>query len=80
MRCRRYETALAIVAASDLLLTLPRRQAAHYRAALPIRLFRTPVAIPAMQVRLYWHRQSEDDPGHRWIRDQVRGCLEPRRA
>src|SRR6185295_8166393 len=69
VRCRRYETALAIVAASDLLLTLPRQQVAHHRAALPIRLFRSPVPIPPMQVRLYWHRQSDDDPAHRWIRD-----------
>lgn len=75
VRCRRYETALAIVAASDLLLTLPRQHVAHHRAALPIRLFRTPVPIPAMQVRLYWHRQSDDDPAHRWLREQVRGCL-----
>lgn len=77
VRCRRYETALAIVAASDLLLTLPRQQA-HHRAALPIRLFRTPVPIPAMQVRMYWHRESDDDPAHRWIREQVRGALAQR--
>jgi len=75
VRCRRYETALAIVAASDLLLTLPRQQVAHHRAALPIRLFRTPVAIPPMQVRLYWHRQRDDEPAHRWIREQIRRCL-----
>jgi DNA-binding transcriptional LysR family regulator len=75
VRCRRYETALAIVAASDLLLTLPRQQVAHHRAALPIRLFRAPVPIAPMQVRLYWHRQSDDDPAHRWIREQVRRGL-----
>ncbi|HSS00716.1 MAG TPA: LysR family transcriptional regulator [Kofleriaceae bacterium] len=77
VRCRRYETALAIVAASDLLLTLPRQHVAH-RAALPIRLFRSPVPIPPMQLRLYWHRQSDDDPAHRWIRDQVRRALAQR--
>src|SRR6185503_7973165 len=75
VRCRRYETALAIVAASDLLLTLPRQQVAHHRAALPIRLFRTPVAIPPMQVRLNWHRQRDDEPAHRWVREQIRRCL-----
>jgi DNA-binding transcriptional LysR family regulator len=75
VRCRRYEAALAIVAATDLLLTLPRWQATHHRAALPIKLFRTPVAMPAMQVRMYWHRQSDDDPAQQWIREQVRRCL-----
>jgi DNA-binding transcriptional LysR family regulator len=75
IRCRRYETALAIVAATDLLLTLPRRQAAHHRGALSIKLFAAPVPLAAMQVRMYWHRQSDDDPAHQWIRDQVRSCL-----
>ncbi|HEU4726791.1 MAG TPA: LysR family transcriptional regulator [Kofleriaceae bacterium] len=78
VRCRRYETALAIAAASDLLLTLPRWQAIHHRAGppgIPVRLFRAPVPLPPMQVRMYWHRQADDDPAQRWIRDQVRGCL-----
>jgi DNA-binding transcriptional LysR family regulator len=80
VRCRRYETALAIVAATDLLLTLPHRQATHHRAALPVKLFRTPVPLAPMQVRLYWHRQSDDDPAQSWIRDQIRSCLVGRAA
>ncbi|HET7501972.1 MAG TPA: LysR family transcriptional regulator [Kofleriaceae bacterium] len=75
VRCRRYETALALAAASDLLLTLPRWQAVHHRAGIPIRLFRAPLPLPPMQVRMYWHRQGDDDPAQRWIRDQLQACL-----
>ena len=75
VRCRRYETALAIVADSDLLLTLPRDQVSHRRDALAVRVFPIPVRLPPVQVHLYWLRQKEDDPAHRWIREEVRRCL-----
>jgi DNA-binding transcriptional LysR family regulator len=76
VRCRRYETALAIVADSDLLLTLPRDQVSHRRGSLAVRVFPIPVRLPPMQLHLHWLRQSEDDPAHRWIRQEVRRCLQ----
>lgn len=75
VRCRRYETALAIVAESDLLLTLPRDQIAHRRGSLAVRVFPIPIRLPPIELHLYWHRHKDDDPAHRWIRQEVRRCL-----
>ncbi|TAK21990.1 MAG: LysR family transcriptional regulator [Myxococcaceae bacterium] len=71
-RCQRYETALRIVAESDLILTAPRHFADRLASVLGLHVLRTPVPLPAAQVDLYWHRRSEDDPANRWIRAQVR--------
>jgi DNA-binding transcriptional LysR family regulator len=75
VRCRRYETALALVSRSDLLLTLPRHHAAHYRTVVNVRVFPAPVPLPPFEVHLYWHRASEEDPAHVWIRTQLERCL-----
>ncbi len=76
VRCRRYETAGQIVAATDLLLTMPMRYAALRRPALAIRVFPFPVRVPPIEVHLYWHRQTDEHAANRWIRSAVKRVFE----
>jgi DNA-binding transcriptional LysR family regulator len=71
VRCQRYEAACLIVASSDLLLTMPRRQAELRRRALGLRLFAAPVPLPPAQLHLYWWRDTGDRPASRWLRERV---------
>ena len=72
VRCQRYETACLIVAGSDLLLTMPRRQAELRRRALDLKLFDPPVRMPRAQVHVYWPREAGDSPASRWLRHELR--------
>ena len=72
VRCQRYETALRIVAESDLLLTAPRHFAMPLAPTLGLHVLRPPVPLPAAQLNLYWHQRSDDDPANQWIRAQLR--------
>lgn len=72
VRCQSYESAAQIAADSDLLLTLPRRYAMRHRAALEkLHLLALPLDVPPLELHLYWHRQADNDPGNRWLREQL---------
>lgn len=71
MRCQHYEAACRVVATSDLLLTLPRRQAEAINAFMKNNISALPVQLPPLELHLYWHRQRESDPANSWLRDQI---------
>ncbi|MDE1150692.1 MAG: LysR family transcriptional regulator [Azospirillaceae bacterium] len=64
-----YAVAPTIIAASDLLCTLPRRFLSRYAASLD--LFEPPVAVPPAEVAAFWHPRHHEDAGHRWLREQL---------
>jgi DNA-binding transcriptional LysR family regulator len=68
LRCQSYEAACRIAANSDLLLTMPRRQASTLRSASAVRLLKPPLDLPPFETHLYWHRQMDQDPGSQWLR------------
>ncbi len=70
MRCQHYEAACRIVADSDLLLTMPRRQAEAINAAVGNVVLPMPIPLPGVELHLYWHRQREGDPANRWLRER----------
>ena len=35
-----------------------------------------PLALPPLEIHLYWHRQAELDPRGRWLREQVLAASE----
>lgn len=78
LRCQHYEAAGRIVVGSDLLLTLPRHQAELLRTTLELKLFKLPLALPPMDVHLYWHRQVDAEPASRWLRDELREVVQRR--
>lgn len=72
LRCQHYYAACQVAAGSELLLVLPRYYGEWFAAHLPLKLVRLPLALPSLQVMLYWHRNAEHDPGHAWLRERVR--------
>jgi DNA-binding transcriptional LysR family regulator len=64
-----------VVAQTNLISTVPRRIAAHFAQVLPIVVYDPPLALPAPDITLYWHPRSQDDLGHKWLRDKIVGLL-----
>ncbi|PTL85594.1 LysR family transcriptional regulator [Vitiosangium sp. GDMCC 1.1324] len=76
VRCQHYEAACRLVAGSDLLLTMPRRRAEEINTPLGNRLLPMPVALPPLELHLYWHRQVDGDPRNQWLRAEFLALAE----
>lgn len=65
------DTALAIVATTDLVAVVVRRMA-EASAHLPaLRIFPSPEAMLPVELTMLWHRRFSDDPGGAWLRGLV---------
>ena len=74
----------AIVAATDLVATLPRHIGETLAAVYGLRVVACPVDIPGFTVKQHWHARFHHDEGNRWLRGlcadlfqqrQVRGAM-----
>lgn len=74
LRCQHYEAACKVVAASDCLLTMPRRQV---RLSSGLAVMPLPLALPDLALHAYWHRQRESEPALLWLREQLFAALTP---
>jgi DNA-binding transcriptional LysR family regulator len=77
VRCQHYYAACEVVAASDLLLTLPRFDGDWIRSRLPLHFAPMPLPTGSLPITLYWHRAAEEDPGNLWFRDRLRRLAVP---
>jgi DNA-binding transcriptional LysR family regulator len=75
LRCQHYASACRIVAASDLLLTMPKHHAEPLKPTVEVRFFEVPLPLPPMEVHLYWHRQADAEPASRWLRAELRNLV-----
>lgn len=67
LRVQHYRVAAEVISGTDLVLTVPRYLASQYSLTLrPL-----PFDVPALDLHLYWHRQSDSDPSHRWLRENL---------
>jgi DNA-binding transcriptional LysR family regulator len=57
-----------IIAASDMIATVPEPLAAASLPALRIRVMPHPIAFPKLSIRQFWHERYNDDPANRWLR------------
>ena len=71
MVAQHYFSACQIVAASDLLLTVPKAYADHMAPLLPIAIQPLPVRIKAIPILAYWHDSKDNDRAHRWFRERL---------
>lgn len=71
LRCQTYEAAARVVANSDLMLTLPERQARATASLAALQRSRLPFPAPPSALQLYWHPRHEHDERLCWLRDQV---------
>jgi DNA-binding transcriptional LysR family regulator len=60
-----------VVRQSNLLAVMPREMADVFAKIYSIRLFNLPVEVPPIRTHMIWHRAVNDDPGHRWLREQL---------
>ncbi|MCA9670076.1 MAG: LysR family transcriptional regulator [Myxococcales bacterium] len=67
-----FASAPQLVADSDLVTTMPRRMARLAAASLDIVLRQPPLDVPPFTVCQLWHRRSDGDAAHRWLREQIR--------
>ncbi len=66
-----FLAAPAIVAASDLIMTVPISAARVFAKQWPLELFVPPIGAMPYQASLTWARWMDADPGHAWLREQV---------
>lgn len=71
VRLPHFLVAPMIVAASHLVLTLPRRLAARMASAAPLELMALPLDMDAVSPSMIWHERTHDDPAHAWLRRQI---------
>jgi DNA-binding transcriptional LysR family regulator len=70
-----FTAAAHIVLHTDALATLPLRLAHCLADDLGLDAVETPVALPPLQLAMYWHERSHRDPANRWLRNVVRAVL-----
>ena len=66
-----FLSAPAIVAGSDLIMTVPTSAARVFAEHWPLELFTPPVGSMPYQAYLSWARWLDADPGHRWLREEI---------
>lgn len=74
-RCQHYQSACRLVAAGDLLLTIPHSLALAANALIGNHIHSLPVAIPPVELHLFWHREREKNPANGWLRNTLLQAL-----
>jgi DNA-binding transcriptional LysR family regulator len=69
-----FHTAGRVVKGSDLLTVLPERFVAAMGVADELAVREIPLALDPVHVDMVWHLRRDTDPGHRWLREQVRAA------
>ena len=64
-----------LVANSEMVLALPSRAAHRLAALLALSIFELPVALPEIQISMYWHERTHNSGAHQWLREKVRDAL-----
>lgn len=60
-----------IVAASDLVATVPHKLAERVAGPFGLAVREWPLALPSFAVDVFWHRRVHQDAGNRWLREQL---------
>lgn len=60
-----------LVAQTDYIAILPMSIARAFASTLPLTLHPCPVELPLLDISIFYHNSMQNDPSHRWFRDQV---------
>jgi DNA-binding transcriptional LysR family regulator len=60
-----------LLAGTELVAVLPERLAWRVAAAADIRILEPEMPLPSLQQSAFWHTRRDNDPGHRWLREQI---------
>jgi DNA-binding transcriptional LysR family regulator len=69
LRTPSFNQAADVLAHTDMVSVFPSRLARHFSALLDS--YDMPVPIDGYRTCLYWDRRTDDDPGLRWLREQI---------
>ncbi|MEN3297317.1 MAG: hypothetical protein V7642_6570 [Burkholderiales bacterium] len=61
-----------VVAASDLIATIPERVARHFAPQFGLQVLRPPLELEDVDIAMYWHERMQNNPAHRWFRQLIR--------
>ncbi|WP_343743040.1 LysR family transcriptional regulator [Herbaspirillum huttiense] len=75
LRVPHFTSLLAVVATTDLMLTLPSRIAKSFARDGSMRSLPPPIPIPSFDVNLYWYPHSEDAMAQQWFCETIIGAL-----
>ena len=71
LRIQNNCAASRVVNQTDMLLTLPERQARLVNLSSLNRVYPFPLSEPHLEAHLYWHESAENDPANRWLRHEI---------
>lgn len=60
-----------LVAASDLIATVPQRLAVQFQKQLSLQILPAPIVLPPFRMLLLWHERHHADPAHTWLRTLI---------
>lgn len=60
-----------IVAATDLIATLPRQIGETLAGMAGLRVMECPLALPSFTIKQHWHARYHQEPGNRWLRSVI---------
>ena len=66
-----FQAVALAVANGNYLAAVPRQFAVWAAKTLPLVIFEPPLPIAVPEVRMYWHARHDDEPPHRWVRNQI---------
>jgi DNA-binding transcriptional LysR family regulator len=66
-----FHSPAAIVAATDYVVTVPKRLAKMYAETHPVKWFEPPLAVPGFAVVAVWHARTHRSPLHVWMRQAI---------
>ena len=61
----------ALIASTDLLVTVPSRVAQALAAIADVKILRPPFVLPTLTVKQHWHERYNQDPANEWLRTLI---------
>ena len=75
MRCQNAFAALRIVSETDALLTLAENYARELAPQFGLKVLPLPFKTTPFDAYLYWHKNVDNDPSNRWLREQIQALI-----
>ena len=61
----------ALVASTDLMITVPQRVADTLLRIADVKVFVPPFELPGFAIKQHWHERYQQDPANRWLRSVI---------
>jgi DNA-binding transcriptional LysR family regulator len=61
----------ALVASTDLVVTVPQRVAVTLLRIADVKRYPPPFELPSFAIKQHWHMRYHQDPANRWLRSVI---------